>query len=392
MKRKIVKIHKHIASHVSFSWKESLKKLLVAWCVVFFGLLILHQNELAPTSATPQKIVFVLPGTPENRGLDPLLSKSHGAASDWDYLFTDDSGTQQIYQWNTGSSLNVPVSVEKDFFPVDEEELIQISESGNNLIYTGSLSWWQVFDLGTIQEWGDEPSLYIPKNCTAPWWETIAHNDFVLAYEQRTDVNTICNVQKRYCSDGKLTGRYLQKSCKQNEVYQYTKPEPIAVNVQSIDPFIQPSQPALSWASFDLNGKIYTNLETPIDVWTSGQSTGKPSQSISVGQTSTNQGYCLTPWWARIKNGQFVKAYHASIWLIDVPCETELRLCISGRLKWTFVHRTCNFKNMTYRDYLAGNMNLEKPTPGDLINALDTQEKQNTSPFSSFWKRLGIYN
>ena len=44
----------------------------------------------------------------------------------------------------------------------------------------------------------------IGKNCTTPRGQTIADKDFVLAYEQRSDVTTMCNVERRICTNGVL--------------------------------------------------------------------------------------------------------------------------------------------------------------------------------------------
>jgi hypothetical protein len=46
---------------------------------------------------------------------------------------------------------------------------------------------------------------YIPKDCISPSGEsTVLHGDFMIAYQQRTDVTSVCNVEKRYCNDGVL--------------------------------------------------------------------------------------------------------------------------------------------------------------------------------------------
>ncbi|MEI6673468.1 MAG: hypothetical protein WCL02_09640 [bacterium] len=42
------------------------------------------------------------------------------------------------------------------------------------------------------------------KNCITPRNEEVNNHDFILAYEQRKDVNTMCNIEKRVCSDGIL--------------------------------------------------------------------------------------------------------------------------------------------------------------------------------------------
>lgn len=88
-------------------------------------------------------------------------------------------------------------------------------------------------------------------------------------------------------------------------------------------------------------------------------------------------------------HGHFVKAYKAPLGLIDMPCEVELRLCSNGVLKGYFANRTCTFKNMTYRDYLVGNPNVNVPTIGDLMNTTDTEEQKLKSNQSSFWEWLG---
>jgi len=41
-------------------------------------------------------------------------------------------------------------------------------------------------------------------DCITPRKEEVKHKDFVLAYQQRKDVNTICNIQKRTCMSGTL--------------------------------------------------------------------------------------------------------------------------------------------------------------------------------------------
>ena len=41
-------------------------------------------------------------------------------------------------------------------------------------------------------------------DCITPWDEEVKNRDFVLAYEQRKDVNTICNIEKRICLSGTL--------------------------------------------------------------------------------------------------------------------------------------------------------------------------------------------
>ncbi|HCB51383.1 TPA: hypothetical protein DEP21_02285 [Patescibacteria group bacterium] len=157
-----------------------------------------------------------------------------------------------------------------------------------------------------------------------------------------------------------------------------------------MDPYIQPKDPSLSGADFDVHGKINTT-EKPIDVWPDGKSTGKPKAVTYTTQTSTKSANCITSWGETVKNGQFIRAYVSPIGLIDMPCEVELRICTNGVLKGTFTNRTCTFKNMTYRDYLVGNTDSSIPTPGDLLNAVDSEEQKTKDSASSFWEWLSIY-
>lgn len=39
------------------------------------------------------------------------------------------------------------------------------------------------------------------------------HGASVLAYEQRADSPNICNIQRRSCRNGKLSGSFTQRSC-----------------------------------------------------------------------------------------------------------------------------------------------------------------------------------
>jgi len=99
------------------------------------------------------------------------------------------------------------------------------------------------------------------------------------------------------------------------------------------------------------------------------------STSTTVEQTSQMKQNCTTPRGTKVNHGQFVKAYKSSIGLLDVPCETQLRLCVNGILKGNFTNASCTFQNITYNDYIAGNTNFTKPTPQDMIGTLTNQDK-----------------
>lgn len=382
-------------SQISF-W-EILKRFFVVWFLMFFCSLVITQQESfwLKTSSSPDQVVFVLPGTPDDWWMNQDEIGTHGAAGDWDYLFQDTTTSSQTYippqdlSPQTPSSFQWEIyippqtqtpSVGKDFFPSDDEDISYEWDSDDiSLPYSGSFTTWEII------AWSQGKDGL----CITPWGEYVAHLDFVLAYEQRKDVTNLCNVQKRYCVNGKLTGSYTQKSCKEDTLYSYIKPEAISYTQKPANSFVQPNSPSLNWADFDTHGKI-NGTSDPIDLWWS-PSSGKPTDVVSVSQTSPANIKCVTPWGEQVKNGQFVKAYNSSIGLIDLPCEVELRLCVWWQLKWSYTHRTCTFKKMTYRDYLVQNYDINDPTIWDLINTLNTEETETTYNSSSFWRWLDKY-
>ena len=377
-------IHKkNIKANTSFF--EKIKKVLTIVLILFFGTIILTQQDslLEELSTTSEEVVFVLPGTPTDRWMEEGV---HGSADDWSYLFENSwesdwsTNNVTIIETTTLPSNDNDIPHDKDYFPFDDEE---ITEEG---VFTSwNIQTW-LFLSGQQLSWSENQE---DKICIAPWWEYVAAWDFVLAYEQRKDVTNLCNVQKRYCIQGNLEWTYQQKSCKENTLYTYIKPEAISYTDKGIDPFLQPSDPSLSWADFDVHGKI-ESTETVIDDWWSNGS-WRPSDTVYTQQSIDPNIKCLTPWWEPIKNGQFVKAYKTSIGLIDLPCEVEIRLCVKWKLKWSYQNRTCTFKKMTYRDYLVQNYDENSPTIGDLMNTIDTNESQTTYNSWSFWRWLDKY-
>ena len=202
----------------------------------------------------------------------------------------------------------------------------------------------------------------------------------------------MCNVQKRYCFNGKLTGSYPQKSCKEDLKYTYQEITPIAENdPKAIDPFIQPDPPKLSGATFDVHGKINTTSQAR-DTW-SDSSKAQITSTWPYVQTISSTGiFCTTPWWETLTNWKFIKAYRSPIGLIDMPCEVELRLCTNSILKWSFTQHSCFYKNMTYSDYLLDKWeNTNEPNTIDMINSVSTQSQKNTNTNTSFWNKLSTY-
>ncbi len=323
-------------------------------------------------------------------------NQSHGAADKWDYLF-DDSEWSQVYKGDLGT--NNEISSQLPQKPTEQPslrtdtnlqtpttlpDLPKKSQTGTQIswwLYGGSLSVpTQTTGSGQTSPTKDTlPSQGQWPSCTTPRGDTLKDKDFILAYEQRKDVATICNVQRRICNNGTLEGTYTQNSCQESITYEYTRTQVISENTPKVDPLIQPQPAPNNGANFSTEGKINETSSATTTRWSTN--TGKVVISTGKAQTQNIKSDCRAPRGNIVKHGQFVKAYKASIGLIDVPCETEIRLCVNGELKGKFLNKTCTVKNMTYNDYLAGNKDISKPTPQDIADTL-TSKNTTTTNFS----------
>lgn len=297
------------------------------------------------------------------------LGASHGAADQWDYLFEEDT---QVYGGQlgtaTGTTTTTPTTPStapsSSLLNAMQQSFNQAIES-NDTTYQGSF--WPGKD--TLPE-----DIIAPNDCTSPRGETVKHADFVLAYQQRTDVTSMCNIERRICNNGTLQGSYTQKSCKENIVYEYEKVQPVSYNEPVINPLIQWEEPSNAGGDFNTQGQLAADKKPTTMRWTTTTSTTTSNNGTS--QTTDYKQSCLTPRGTQVNHGQFVKAYKSSVGLLDVPCETELRLCVDGTLKGNFTNKKCTFQDMTYNDYLAGNHDITTPTPQDIADTLTTDQAQ----------------
>lgn len=53
--------------------------------------------------------------------------------------------------------------------------------------------------------------------------------------------------------------------------------------------------------------------------------------------------YCITPWWQRIENDNYIIAYQSPV---SVDCNFEKRYCHNGRLDGNFYYHTCLYENI----------------------------------------------
>lgn len=277
----------------------------------------------------------------------------HNAAQQRDYLFQDESG-QTTYQGqmnNTGATTKTTGTMDSIDSLINPNEI-------NQLIWwvsqTGQLYSWVIYS------WTMNTGIEIPQktdtiytwslDCLTPRNEEVKNQDFILAYEQRKDVNTICNVEKRVCMSGTLWGTFTQPSCRDDVVYDYHKAEVVSYNQKVLNEYIQPTTPVNAWGEFSNEWQINVT-ETPTnDRWT----TNNPvTTQPEVNQTTpSTKASCITPRKQKIKHGQFVKAYKSPRGFIDLACEVQIRPCVNGSLKGTYNYSKCTFNNISYTDYL----------------------------------------
>ncbi len=335
----VKKTMKHLKRQFKKFDKDLIKKWLSGLVIIFFVMVMLFQKD-----ATTAQLQFV-------RNADEVFM--HNAANTQrDYLFEDEWG-QETYQGQIGTGITTPTentSIDNLINPDEIEQIIGTTQTGTTqtgTIFTGTMQ------TGT-QTTGTQTTgtTYTGSlDCITPWKEKVKNRDFVLAYEQRTDVNTICNIEKRVCMSGTLGWSFTQSSCREDVVYEYKKAEVISYNQKVLNEYIQPNEPINSWAAFNTEGKI-NETQSPTD--TRGTSNSPTTSQPEVEQTATpNKANCITSRGQTIKHGQFVKAYKAPRGFIDLPCEVELRACVNGSLKWTFSNAKCTYNNTTYSEYIT---------------------------------------
>jgi len=208
------------------------------------------------------------------------------------------------------------------------------------------------------------------EGCITPWNNVLKHWESVLAYEQRDDVPTICNVQRRICDDGILKWEYKQASCKEDVKYEYTRVKVISFNNKTPGELIQnPWYAKNDSAEFDTDGKINQPKESADTSWNNNYN--RPiSNDTSTNLTHKNYYNCTTSWWEVVWHGQFIKAYESPLWFVDQKCQVELRLCLDGNLKWRYSYKSCEHKDVTQLDYMAWNDDITTPTPELLVETL----------------------
>lgn len=222
------------------------------------------------------------------------------------------------------------------------------------------------------------------KNCVTPWNVVVQHWDYVLAYQQRSDVPDICNVQKRVCRDWVLNGTYTQWYCNEDIPYQYTKVAATEYNKKDPSQLVQnPRYAKYDWADYDKYGKINWSGNVPTTIWDNESTPDAIKHVNSVSLNNKTFLNCIAPWWDIVIHGQFVKAYASPLGFTDDWCKVELRLCMDGELQWNYAYSKCKYTNISYSDYIDGDKTIYD-LYNEAYNLADTSTENNA-------ELLGVY-
>lgn len=272
-----------------------------------------------------------------------IFEPVHGAARDWSFLFWKKKTDDEIEndKWNILANIDY--------------------------IWEGwhTVSW----DPFNLPAWAVEKPL--PKDCETPRGAKVLHNESILAYQQRSDVPDICNVQRRTCNNGVLDWSFNQPSCNENVVYvsnksssnntskawnsnvvSYTRKTVVSRNDAPKWELVQtPKYAKNEGAEFDTKWKLKNGEKEPITNWDNNNKYWAVGEYESQEQLNFEYSNCRAPRGEVVKHGQFVKAYELTYWFTNASCSIELRLCVDWELKWSFAYQDCEYLDVPYEEY-----------------------------------------
>ena len=191
------------------------------------------------------------------------------------------------------------------------------------------------------------------KDCLTPWWYKISHGDSVLAYHQMDNAPDICNIERRFCRNGKLSWTYTQQWCSVNKWYTFSqrweaeiaekKEEKKSATTQNEDWSVTVNNQEI-WSSFMFDKP--NNTHTEYYSWVNIR------EDQEVEQTKRPKWWCTAPWWEKIPHWQLVQAFRHENWFSDAPCEAQLRMCTMWELIWTFTQPTCKTWDTSFIDWI----------------------------------------
>lgn len=339
-----------------FGWIFALIMAAIIFCVA----IILIPMQTKTVETIELTYIFV---DDEGNEYDILNESTHWAADDRSFLFENESNNEDNFTWSHLPNKDYTLSEEESTEEwLDDEILEWILEEE---ITEEIMDNWELW----IDNLKSEDEI-IYEDCITPWNNIIKHGESILAYEQRKDVPTICNVQRRICNDGELKWTFKQASCREDIEYEYTRVKVVSYNNKKPWELIQnPKYAKNDWAEFDTDGKINQKEESSIS--SRNNNDNNPIKNTdSTNLTHKNYVNCMSPWWEVVSHWQFIKAYVSPLGFVDDKCKVELRLCLDWSLKWHYSYKNCEHMDITSQDYRAWNDDVTKPSPELMIETL----------------------
>ena len=266
------------------------------------------------------------------------------------FTFTSDGWVVPILVYR--NELNLNKSNEQPIAYIDNSGSIYGWTSGTNKWnWNNWSSWW----ITIIDDYAD---------CMTPWWYKISHWDSVLAYQQMDNAPNICNIERRFCRNGKLSWTYTQQWCSINKNYTYEKRWEADTTSQN-DSSKSDSSKSNTTPNVVQNPDWSVKVNNPL--WTGSFVFDQPSQTYTdyyttdnvridewIEQTKRPYWDCTAPWWEKVEHGNFVQAFKHANWFADAPCEMQIRLCTMWDLMGTYTESTCKTWDASFIDWVNG--------------------------------------
>jgi hypothetical protein len=237
------------------------------------------------------------------------------------------------------------------------EELSLTEYNDNEIIYDNNQSNNSSKDTDDNNKSGWITIIKDYADCMTPRWYKISHGDSVLAYKQIDNAPDICNIERRYCRNWKLSWTFTQQGCSINSNYSYELKWEVNIPQQAPEEIkwwarqnpdwtvSVKSDEIWWWFVFDKPNRTSTDFSysdnlTYEDEW--------------IEQTERPHRNCTTPRWEKVKHGQFIQAFKHENWFSDAPCEAQFRLCSMWELLWTYTESTCKTWDTSFIDWING--------------------------------------
>ncbi len=327
---------------------------------------VIITSEIRPENTTPithnqqeqQDMQFVFVDDDDTQY--PIFQKNiHGAWINWDFLFNKkDNDQQNDKNQDNKNNKNKKLKNDKDYV-IQPEKKNYLDDEITTI-------------KNTIDDVAISPKYQV---CSLPRGWTIKHEEYVLAYQQRTDNTTICNIQKRWCRNGKLSGSYKQKSCKIIKNTAHNDPK-VNHHVFTVHHKSNKDEATLIQAQHKPNNYDPSIIEKhiPNTIRDNNKKWGTYEENGTNIIWEKEKQTCLTPRGQKVNHGQFIKAYKRAKGFNNLKCEVELRICLDGQLKGNFEHESCEYIDDSYETYYSNPDNQDD----DYTNEQESKEKQKT--------------